>query len=317
MESLPLIQNLKASYRQRHEYAILATFNADLRFFEQRVLSNLRARKILILMDEGQHRALVQQKDLALSPRYAGVYYQVEPVHVPKGVFHSKLILCLSEKRSRLVLGSGNLNRQGYMANAEIFSIIESENDHPDEATVLINEACVYLQDLIQGAFLSPNAKDFISSALALQPKTDLSLKRQYFFVHSLHKPILEQVEANLEKDQITEIHALAPFVQINTLIEDLIEQCKNARINFYLQDNRTQFDVEEVRNLCSRYPQLKLFKVSAPSTERLNSSGEVSERYIHAKLLGFTTKKSAYLLTGSPNFTQAALGLSSPTGNI
>lgn len=317
MEFLPLIQNLKASYRQRHEYAILTTFNADLRFFEQRVLSNLRARKILILIDEGQHRALVQQTDLASSPRYAGVYYQVEPVTVPKGVFHSKFILCLSEKRSRLVLGSGNLNRQGYMANAEIFSIIESENDHPDEATALISESCDFLRDLTQGRFLSPTARDFISEAIALQPKTDLFPERQYRFVHSLHKSILTQVETNLEKDQITEIHVLAPFVQVNTLVEDLLMQCKNAQINIYLQDNRTQFNAEDIGNLCGRYPQLKLFQVSAPSTGRLNRSGETAERYIHAKLLGFTTKKSAYFLTGSPNFTQAALGLSSQSGNV
>jgi len=317
MESLPLIQNLKASYRQRHEYAILATFNADLRFFEQRVLSNLRARKTLILMDEGQYRVLAQRTDMALSPRYAGVYYQVEPVAVPKGVFHSKLVLCLSEKRSRLVLGSGNLNRQGYMANAEIFSIIESENDQPDEATVLISEACDFLRDLTQGEFLSPNAKDFISKALALQPKIDLFPERQHFFVHSLHKPILGQIEAKLEKDQVAEIHVLAPFVQANTLIEELLTQCKNARINVYLQNNRTQFDAEDVGNLCSRYPQVRLFKVSAPSMERSSSSGESPERYIHAKLLGFTTKKSAYFLTGSPNFTQAALGLPSHDGNV
>lgn len=317
MESLPLIQNLKASYRQRHEYAILATFNADLRFFEQRVLSNLRARKTLILMDEGQYRALIQRTDMAISPRYAGVYYHVEPVSVPKGVFHSKLILCLSEKRSRLVVGSGNLNRQGYMANAEIFSIIESENDHPDESTVLISEACDFLRDLMRGEFLSPTAKEFISEALYLQPKTDSFPDRQHFFVNSLHKPILEQVEANLEKDQVSEIHVLAPFVQVSTLIEELLLQCKNARINIYLQDNRTQFDVEDVGNLCSRYPQVKLFKVSAPSTDRLNSSIEAPERYIHAKLLGFTTKKSAYFLTGSPNFTKAALGLPSQKGNV
>lgn len=317
MEFLPLIQNLKASYRQRHEYAILTTFNADLRFFEQRVLSNLRARKILILIDEGQHRTLVQQTDLASSPRYAGVYYQVEPVTVPKGVFHSKFILCLSEKRSRLVLGSGNLNRQGYMANAEIFSIIESENDHPDEATALISEACDFLGDLTQGKFLSPTARDFISEALALQPKTDLFPERQFRFVHSLHKSILDQVTANLEKDQITEIHVLAPFMQVNTLVENLLLQFKNAQINIYLQNNRAQFNVEDIGNLCGRYPQLKLFVVSAPSTGRLNSSEEAAERYIHAKLLAFTTKKSAYFLTGSPNFTQAALGFSSQSGNI
>lgn len=317
MESLPLIQNLRSSYRQRHEYAILATFNADLRFFEQRILSNLRARKILILMDEGQYRAVIQQNELTSNPHYAGVSYQVEPVAVPKGVFHAKFILCLSEKRSRLVLGSGNLNRQGYMANAELFSIIESENDHPDESTVLISEACDFLRHLSQGEFLSPNAKDFISKALSLQPKIDFIHERQYFFVHSLHKPILKQVEANLEKDQITEIHILAPFLQVNTLVPDLLLQFNNAKLNIYIQDNRTQFSPEDIKNLCSRYPQLKLFKVSAPSKERLNNPGQVSERYIHAKLLGFTTKKSAYVLTGSPNFTNTALGLSSQTGNI
>src|SRR5512142_870692 len=148
MEPLPLLQHIKPTYRQRHEYAIVATFNANLRFFEQRVLPNLRASKVLFLMDAGQHRLMLNAEGGSQPPQLTGIQYQVAPVYVPRGVFHSKLILCLSESRSRLVLGSGNMSRDGYMSNAELFSIVESENDPDDGATTLVGEACDFLDRL-------------------------------------------------------------------------------------------------------------------------------------------------------------------------
>jgi hypothetical protein len=319
MEVLPLIQHIRPSYRQRHEYAIVATFNADLKFFEQRILSSLRARNVLFLMDEGQYHLFMQRNDSEPGPRYAGMYYQVEPVVVPKGVFHPKFILCLSEKRSRLVIGSGNMGRPGFMANAEIFSVIESDNDQPDEATALVNEACDFLKNLAQGDYLSQAAKDFISNATALQVPAEHQPTSNHTFLHSLHKPILELATDKLGGEQlsVSEIHVLAPFIQGTDLIDNLISKFDSAKVHIYLQNNRTLFDKETIKTLCQRYPQLTIFEVRAPSAKPSSNTEVSSERYIHAKLFGFVTSKSAYSLTGSPNFTRAALSLSGQHGNV
>jgi hypothetical protein len=317
MEVLPLLQHIRPSYRQRHEYAIVATFNADLRFFEQRVLSNLRARSVLLLMDEGQYHLLTQRDDALSNPRFAGIYYQVEPVAVSHGVFHPKFILCLAEKRSRLVIGSGNMHRQGFMANAEIFSVIESDNDQPDEATTLVSEACDFLQDLTRKDYLSQTAKDFISKALQLQPKIEELPDRQHYFIHSLAKPILEQATSKLNGEKVSEIHVLSPFIHGNDLVEDLLTKFNEAHINVYIQNSRTQFDKESLKTLCHRYSQLNLFEVSVPRGEVSGNTEPLSERYIHGKLLGFVARKSAYSITGSPNFTRAAFRSSENYGNI
>ena len=240
MDVLPLIQHIKPSYRQRHDYAIVATFNADLRFFEQRVLTNLRAHNVLFLMDEGQYRLLMRKIDELQNPRLAGIRYQVAPVSVHNGVFHSKLILCLSEKHSRLVLGSGNMGRPGYMANAEIFSIAESDNDQPDKSTALIGEACDFLNELAQVALVAPSVREFISNAISVQPQITFPSNRRNYFMHSMHQPIIDSVAAKLHDQQVTEIHVLSPFMGQGTqLMEDLILQFNNAVINVYLQNNR------------------------------------------------------------------------------
>lgn len=318
MEPLSLLQYLKPSHRQRYDYAILATFNADLRFFEQHVLANLRAQRVLCLIDASHYQQLTHA-EAAQPARYAGVRYQAAPVFVPGGVFHPKFILCLSEKRFRLFLGSHNLTQAGYLSNAEIFTRIEGENDLTDETTALASELCDFLEVLTQGPYLTATAQKFIHDALKLRPVAPQPAERRIRLVHSMGRPILDSIETHLAGQPVTEVHVLSPFFGHDaSLFEELAQRFNNQpSFKIYIQPGQAQFDPTAMQQWHTRYRRAQVHEVEFVADKQGNKV-KSGERYLHAKLLGLVTPKATLILTGSPNFTRTALALSAARqGNI
>lgn len=317
MEPQSLLQHLKPPPRQRYDCAIVATFGADLRFFEQHVFPNLRAQRVLCLMDAGHFQQLTQG-EATQAARFAGIRYQVAPVSAPGGVFHPKFIVCLSEKRFRLFLGSHNLTQAGYLSNAELFTCVEGESESADEATALVNDLCDFLEALTQGPYLTSPAQKFIQNALTLRPSVSQLPERRYKIVSSISQPILDAIETQLAGQPVTEVYALSPFWGHDArLLDELARRFHQPKFKIYVQSGRAVFDRVEMQTWHAQYGKAQLFRVQSASKSMVGNATN-GERYIHAKLLALVTAQSTLFLTGSPNFTRTALAMSANSrGNI
>jgi hypothetical protein len=118
---MKLVRELHELPRGAFESLIVLTFNADLPWFERRLLGPLQTRgvrRILLLADERPlSSTLWTQRELI---GQAGHAYAVEGLRASVS-FHPKLLLLTGEARARLYVGSGNLSRGGMERNRELF----------------------------------------------------------------------------------------------------------------------------------------------------------------------------------------------------
>lgn len=204
---------------RRQKYAIIATFNGNLRFFERSVHRRLRAHQTLVLMDAGLYEQMMGGLTSGAGPRYAGVRYSVEPVYVKSGVFHPKFILTLSGDRAHLLLGSGNLGEAGYMRNAELFSKLEAvkmEGRPLDEAGLVVVEICSFLRRVANEEMVLGDGAKLLSSAVAewadAEAEAISAVPRSTWLLHSLTQPILDQVAEKIGDQLVESITILSPI---------------------------------------------------------------------------------------------------------
>jgi hypothetical protein len=136
---------LELSPTRAFESLIVLTFNADLPWFERRLLGALQTRgvrRILLLADERPlSSTLWTQRELI---RQAGQSYAVEGLRASVS-FHPKLLLLTGEKWARLYVGSGNLSRGGMERNCELFERWEVGPEDP-----LLPEAFTTASEILQ-----------------------------------------------------------------------------------------------------------------------------------------------------------------------
>lgn len=101
------------------EASLITTFNAYLPFYEEIVLSRLRAagcRHNVVLMDAAQcHVAYASDET---RPRYAGREYTLVPMR-SRGAFHPKIFLLVGRRKAAIFVGSHNLTLSGFGYNRE------------------------------------------------------------------------------------------------------------------------------------------------------------------------------------------------------
>ena len=107
------------------EASLITTFNAYLPFYEEIVLSRLRAagcRHNVVLMDAAQcHVAYANDET---RPRYAGREYTLLPMR-SRGAFHPKIFLLVGRRKAAIFVGSHNLTLSGFGYNRELSTCFE------------------------------------------------------------------------------------------------------------------------------------------------------------------------------------------------
>ena len=107
------------------EASLITAFNAYLPFYEEIVLSRLRAagcRHNIVLMDAAQCHAVYSHEETR--PKYAGREYTLVPMR-SRGAFHPKIFLLVGRRKAAIFVGSHNLTLSGFGYNRELTTRFE------------------------------------------------------------------------------------------------------------------------------------------------------------------------------------------------
>ena len=110
---------------------LIATYGADLEFFERVLLRQLkRSRSRVVFCDGRQIARKLADPDSRAQLRQLNRTYVLAPLWTG-GAAHAKLIMLLSQDRGLLAVGSGNLGMDGYASQGECFSRYSWSEDDP------------------------------------------------------------------------------------------------------------------------------------------------------------------------------------------
>ncbi|HIP73166.1 MAG TPA: hypothetical protein EYH05_17435, partial [Anaerolineae bacterium] len=209
MKPLELPSQLKGPWH----HALMMTYGVDIPFFENAVWSQFGAscRHKIILADGQQF--LVACSNYARS----GLVRYLNQRYVAGGIFaqhaaHAKLILLTNPEQGRLLIGSGNLNLQGYASGGELFTKYEYSQDTPQflSAFLTIREL---LEGLIGQEMLDPTAERHINQLLEKTPWLYRAPDNTWRPVrHNLYTSFLNQLEQAVSGEIVEELWILSPF---------------------------------------------------------------------------------------------------------
>jgi hypothetical protein len=143
VDDLKLPEQLKG----RWEHALILTYGFDAPFFENALWSqfNARCRNKIILVDGQRYLEACNNYAKSGLVRYLNNRYVAGGIFCPQAA-HAKLLLLTNSDQGRLLVGSGNLNVQGYASGGELFT----QYEYGPETTEAL-PAFLAVRELIEG----------------------------------------------------------------------------------------------------------------------------------------------------------------------
>ena len=322
--------------------ALFTTYQFDPGFFEQEILPIF----FDVAMGHVPAVRLLQLEDVLRSlPGEIAVYYdanglvisdagssrlaiQRAAIHHKTGVFHPKNVLLLVEslepdksgrhQRTLLVAAmSANLTRSGWWENVEVCHVEEIKEG---EKTRLRDDLISFLRQLQRSAGASKLAEhkallkiqDFLKTTKQLQQKSSASQLYPHFYCKQKPLSAFLQDIAGKELHGMS-LEVISPFFDDNNHckpLTDIIAQCKPKEVRIFLPRNASG-EVQCNMNIYESISALESVKWGKLPREllRLGKSEDAGERYVHAKVYRFFSKKPKreVYLVGSVNLTTAA----------
>ncbi|MER9254553.1 hypothetical protein NKI59_22595 [Mesorhizobium sp. M0598] len=270
----------------------------SLSFFEAVLLDALvrgGGREAVILADvEGVRAALSEQ-----GARRVGRDYELEPISVDTGVFHSKLSALVADDECHLLVGSGNLTFNGWGGNLEVV-----EHLHPGFAADAIDDAAGFFELLTLADNIRHGAahhcelvaNDLRKSTLGRSHNGDIRL------FHSLDGAISDKIADAVEVlGGATRMVAAAPFWDSGKAIGRLCETVGLDHVFIHAHSGGTVQG-----KIGSNWPSETTVEVRAIELDVLK---EEKPRKLHAKAFEIICRRGRLLVSGSPNASTAALG--------
>lgn len=346
MESIPhavLSQHFSDRMEGRRLVAALfTTYQFDPGFFEQEVLpvffdvamGHVPAVRLLQLEDvlrslTGEIAVYYDANGLVISDAGSSrLAIQRVPIHHKTGVFHPKNVLLLVEslepdksgKHQRMLLVaamSANLTRSGWWENVEVCHVEEIAEG---EKTRLHDDLASFLKQLQRNAGASTIAEhkvllkiqDFLKTTKQLQQKSSEGQLHPHFYYKQKPLSVFLQEIAGKELHGMS-LEVISPFFDDNDdckPLTDIITQCKPKEVRIFLPRNE-RGEVQCNKNIFESISALENVKWGRLPREllRLGKSEDAGERYVHAKVYRFFSKKPKreVFLVGSVNLTTAA----------
>jgi HKD family nuclease len=285
-----------------YRMGILCTYSLNIDFLENYLLklnglSNCGY--ISIFTDRKIYNSLFDINKTS-KPRWINKRYLLTPIDV-SGVFHPKLYLLASDKEVRIGIGSANLTREGLAGNLEITSVFSVTNKDKSYIGLLI-DCLKFLRELtnLSGSeYAKQNLEEFVHyiEALLSDEGCDLQL------LHNINDSIMSQIEYRLSGNIVNSIYVISPFFDKELAVyRQLAKLYPDADISMYIQQSKSNFPVSNYK-LENEKAKIHLFMQQ--------------DRFIHGKGIIFKTSAGLFLLSGSANFTNSALMVSSKLGNI
>ena len=283
--------------------ALLTTYSFDPIFFESVYLSTLRKlgiTNIVVLMDASMYDQLLADTNYQCHRVTQDNYTLVRQENTYSGVFHPKMVLLFGEEEGALVIGSGNLTYSGLSNNEEVWSVfhvVRSESIHYPlfyKAWKYLRDATSSVSPLVQRQLdwmqeQSPWLhKDSNDETVLLQSGEEVQL-----LYNSSNSTILNSVYIAIGEKEIEEITVIAPFYDTE---------------GHALKELQRHFSPKKMKCV------LDLNRQSAPYSLLQNGTHidyykSTSSNPLHAKIIEIQGRKESWILCGSANAGNMALG--------
>ncbi len=288
--------------------AVFLTFCADLAFFEEVILYPLwqdGCRNNLVFMDARCYANALN--DMHASITWVGQRYVVCPVRLGhEQSFHAKMVLLIGQERGRLLIGSGNLNFNGWGHNCEVYSCLDWTLDDRrlqhvfTQAWSLVNQVYRQWGHSTEARNMLHKAK-YVAPWLEVEtiPPNDIAL------LHTLDGPLAQQLQQRLAGETIQKMVVLTPFLDNGAVaLKELYQRFSPRALQLVLQPVTAVGNGKALDALQDKTPlQVHRFEDEA--------------HYLHAKAYLFETSRSSYMVTGSANCTRAAMLSGVDRGNF
>jgi hypothetical protein len=275
------------------------SYSFGLKLFDQYLLRKLSQNTInaVVLADHGKISEVWEH--LPANEHYlarrVGSRYLLRGVQVPGGgAFHPKTYLLVRASDATLIVGSGNLTRDGIDGGREVFTSFstEREGDLPS-----LRAWAAWMSRLVQAQddeLLRERWKALRETCPWMLGSTDGSA-----FLVNDERTLLEQLTNRLPAT-VRELHVTAPFFDRHAqALDELISATDPNRVVLYTGAG-VRVDGPSLAGVLGKASSVQLFSYE-PST------------FVHAKLIGAVgSEGQSTLLMGSPNLSRAALTLTS-----
>lgn len=307
---------------------LFLTYNFDGRWFEEVMAPEVFERGVehcLIIRDG---RALIQELPSVRCTR-------ANAGHSTR-IFHPKLILAVAEDRALACVGSANLTRGGFERNLELGSVFEANPE--GGPTTLFQDLLVYLE----GTF----RKEVAGQALITLDQITVALREALLHVpeenqpgphrllHNYEEPLWDQLLRLLPHRTVKRVLIVSPFFEADAsgaslASEDPDEADDGSAFSRLFSDLRFDGRIDQPVTICFQENEgrtllplktLRKFEKAIKLRPRCRVGDDA--RTLHAKLTVIEGSDASgfepylFVLSGSPNFTPAALLRKPPNGN-
>ena len=283
--------------------ALLTTYSFDPIFFESVYLSTLRklgVTNIVVLMDANMYDQLLADTNYQCHRVTQNNYTLVRQENTYSGVFHSKMVLLFGEEEGALVLGSGNLTYSGLSNNEEVWSVFHVAGNDSIHYP-LLNKAWKYLRGVTSSVSpLVQRQLDWMQEQSPWLHKDSndgtillLSGEEGQLLYNSSNSTILNSVYLSIGEREIEEITVIAPFYDTE---------------GHALKELQRHFSPKKMKCV------LDLDRQSAPYSLLQNGTfidyyKSTSSYPLHAKIIEIQGREETWILCGSANAGNMALG--------
>jgi hypothetical protein len=223
--------------------------------------------------------------------RQVGRRYLLRGVRLPGGgAFHAKTYLFVQADRATLLLGSGNLTRDGIDGGRETFTALSSQVDADLPSMRAWASWAARIVDDLDDPLLTARWAALRDTCPWMLGATDGS-----YFLHNRDQSLITQLATHLPAE-VSELHLSSPFFDPGArALKRLIATARPELVQLYLGAG------PKVNG-----PSLIHALEGAPTTALKRFEPRT---FVHAKLIGaIGPEGDGVLLVGSPNLSQAAL---------
>jgi hypothetical protein len=304
-DRLRIPEELKGPY----DHSLIATFGADLGFFEQDLWRSLgEVRNRIVLVDDIMLAKSLEDAAAGQRLRHLNVNYVGAPVTNPNA-FHAKLILLTGPDAGLLLVGSGNLGMSGYASQGELFCRYRYEEGKEEDLSAF-SSVKEFVDRIRTRGYLDPVVGEHLGRMWADTPWIySGATARDRPVRHNLDLPLLDQLAEETGDRPVVELVVFAPFYDRRAeALRRLIARLSPKRVTILLQDHETSVDPKALERVLTEHQ---------GRHEVRTASAQVAGTYLHAKLVLVRQRSQSICLQGSPNLSLSALCLPDPRGNI
>lgn len=289
--------------------AIIATYGADLEFYERILLRQLsRTQRKVIFCDGQQAIRRLAEPDSQMRLHQLNRTYVLAPLRTSRAA-HAKLIMLLSKDRGLLAVGSGNLGMPGYASQGECFATYRwsaADQGQLEEFLVVrgfIDQLCG--QGLVDSVVEELVGRIWQDAPWLYQKSQDGRLRVR----HNLKRALLDQFVDAIGGRSVNELIIHAPYYDRGCgALAELIRRTTPRTLRVLLQERRTSVDPVRLAAVLDGAPGgVDVRSVSAPD----------KGTFLHTKFLIARCEDMAICFQGSPNISSPALLAAYPGGNI